>query len=104
MEEPIAEAHFIGIDSYYQEFEIGAFVGKPFLNSEGVWSCPAKLIGIYGCPENIYGENSLQALCLATGFLYKMILTFIQSGGRIKDADGQAEQYVGAVFGIYTLP
>jgi hypothetical protein len=99
MKDPIAETHFVGIDANGQEIDILASVGKPFLNAKGVWSCPAKLIGIYGCPDNFYGEDSLQALCLATSFFHTMILSFVRSGGKIKDAEHETEQYVNAIFG-----
>ena len=99
MDNPIAESRFVGIDPRNQEVEILVSIGKPFLNSDGVWSCPAKLTGIDGCPDKFYGGDSLQALCLAMGFLHTMLLSFVQSGGKIKEANYQSEQYVDAIFG-----
>ena len=99
MEELVAESHFVGINTNNQEVDIVASVGKPFLNPEGVWTCEAKLTGIYGCPDKFYGVDGMQALCLATSFLYKMLFSFVQSGGKIKEAENQEEEYLKAIFG-----
>ena len=48
-------------------------VGTPYYADNGAWACPVSLDGFDGRYRDIYGDSSLQALCLALSLVEKQL-------------------------------
>jgi hypothetical protein len=72
----------IGItpDGHERAFVVG--VGKPVRQHTGEWACPT-LSPDDSKPIAIYGEDSLQALCLGLSFIRLRLEDFLEKGGRL---------------------
>ncbi|HWQ93670.1 MAG TPA: hypothetical protein VN673_18555 [Clostridia bacterium] len=62
---------------------IRAEVGAPRYDQRGSWACPVLLTGIDGAIKEIHGEDSMQALCLALGFIHTRLYSLLQQGSRL---------------------
>jgi hypothetical protein len=60
-------------------------VGHPYPTSEGDWACPVEIDGLQGRLEDIAGEDSMQALCLAIRTARDLLTSFMADGGRVLD-------------------
>lgn len=48
-------------------------VGTPYYADSGAWACPVSLDGFDGRSLDIFGDSSLQALCLALSLVEKRL-------------------------------
>lgn len=83
--ELIAERTIYAIDKDSREFEIRLMVGKPYQTDfeHGDWACPAAMIGLHGVFPDVYGVDSWQALTLALNLIRKLLIYFVEDGGKL---------------------
>ena len=82
----VSSLNLIGIDREGVERPFMVGVGKPYRRPNGEWACPTLS---FDFPEArpIYGEDSLQALCLGLSFIRRRLEHFLEDGGRLLSAD-----------------
>jgi len=80
----------VGVASDGTEHVFVTGVGKPIQQPTGDWACPT---ATYDGQEAqlIYGEDSLQALCLGLSFIRARLEHFLESGGRLFLDQGRDE-------------
>ena len=71
-------------------FPITIEIGAPYPTEGdgGDWACPVSLKPFAGIPE-VYGVDSLQALCLALNLAYALLSNFKEKGGTLTFEDGE---------------
>jgi hypothetical protein len=86
----IASSKLIGIarDGSEREFTVG--VGIPAQRPTGEWACPT-LTQDFEEPRPVYGEDSLQAICLGLGFIRARLEHLLERGGRLLLAESREE-------------
>jgi len=72
------------------ELKARAAVGRPYDTGGGDWACPVELTGLYGRHPDVYGVDSVQALCLALSFLRTQLERFLDEGGKILDPEDRS--------------
>jgi hypothetical protein len=92
MDEVIAETELIGESKDRGRFSIRVQIGRPYLRASDpdMWACPVSLEPLHERLADIAGEDSLQALCLATRLAASLLDGFVESGGRLLNDDGTA--------------
>lgn len=78
----------VGADGGEHVFVVG--VQKPLEQATGGWACPT-LTHDRSAPKLIYGEDSLQALCLGLSFIRLRLEAFLDGGGRLFLDEGRGE-------------
>lgn len=101
MDSLIAETKMIGIYPDMREIEILASIGSPFRDLNGRWGCPAEISGIYGKLGPVYGEDSMQALCLALKLVYTLLKDFIEKGGKLVHPYDKSDFPLRAILGRF---
>jgi hypothetical protein len=78
----IASMNLIGVAADGGEHVFVVGVEKPLQQATGEWACPTLA---HDCPrpQPIYGEDSLQALCLGLSFIRLRLEAFLEGGGRL---------------------
>jgi hypothetical protein len=66
------------------------------------WSCSVVIEPIWRGPFEIYGDGSLQALCLGARHAIQELATFIEHGGTLLHTDGT--EFDPEIFGFKLLP
>ncbi|MDQ6635126.1 MAG: hypothetical protein M3Z10_10280 [Gemmatimonadota bacterium] len=66
-------------------------VGAPTRSPAGDWHCRIHLDGLIA-PTDIYGEDSLQALCLGLGMVESLLRRFMAAGGRLRALDASDDE------------
>lgn len=84
-----------------QKRRVRARVGKPYRESARGWACPVEIRGLERRYPDMRGDDSLQALCLATSLLRARFEAFIEDGGRILDVDDSSEWSVDEVMATF---
>jgi hypothetical protein len=64
----IAEFQFVSAGQTSKKQDCKIIVEKPHLDSDHLWCCRVHLYGMDNRHYDIFGDNSLQALCLALRF------------------------------------
>ena len=90
MDDVIAETQLIGESKDRGRFSIRVQIGRPYLRARDpdMWACPVALEPLHERLADIAGEDSFQALCLASRLAASLLDGFIQSGGRLLNDDG----------------
>ena len=88
MEDVIARVSLIGVPVNGREQEIEVSVGKPRPHN-GAWACAVAVLGLDSRPREVYGEDSLQSLCLGLGIVRTLLMSFLEAGGQLLDPDGR---------------
>ena len=92
MEQQIATLSLLGRLAHTQEeFPVEVSIGRPYSRDNGSWACPVELKGIHDRVAVIVGDDSLQALCLAVQFAGKLLVAFVQRGGRLRGSGDDPE-------------
>jgi len=77
----------VGADG--ETFPLDIAVGLPFVSERhGTWVCPLTLHPLWSKPNEVAGEDSLQALCLALRVARSMLDSFCEDGGQLLFNDG----------------
>jgi hypothetical protein len=74
-------------------------IGRPYKIQNGPWACPVKIQGLYDNLADIRGEDSLQALCLATSLVRSLLAGVIESGGRLLHPNTNDSYEIDITFG-----
>jgi hypothetical protein len=91
-EEPemVGSLELIGISVTGDEWRFIVGVGKPVRQPTGEWACPTSWQD-FETARLIYGESSLQALCLGLSMIRLRLEDFLEKGGRLFSAEGGHE-------------
>jgi hypothetical protein len=100
MDSPIASLKIVRVTADGRRIPITVEVGLPRQNTDaGEWSCPIQLAGIDDQVRPAYGDDSLQALCIALRHIRSQLETVIELGGRLIDAENGEDFPLEAYFG-----
>jgi hypothetical protein len=80
--ELVASAQFLAVDRNGTESVIRVGVGRPSKQPTGEWACPT-LTYDFQEPKPVYGEDSLQALCLGLYLIRSRLEGWLDLGGRL---------------------
>lgn len=61
-------------------------IGRPHPDPRGGWACPVLVDGLDGKVRDIFGEDSLQALCLGLRIVRVHLACVLERGSRLVDA------------------
>jgi hypothetical protein len=102
VDEVIAETELIGESKDRGRFSIRVQIGRPYLRARepDMWACPVSLEPLHERLVDIAGEDSFQALCLASRLAVSLLDGFVQSGGRLLNDDGTAFSPKSLGFGV----
>jgi len=64
-------------------FSVTIQIGRPYLAPSGEWACPVEMAGWHNGLQDIRGEDSMQALCLALTLVRQLLTSYVQDGGRV---------------------
>src|SRR5438477_13167194 len=82
---PISSIQLIQVSPNGERTPIQVEVSCPAPDGQGAWVCSVALEGLHSKPTNIYGEDSLQVLCLALRFVHSMLHDVLDRGGKLID-------------------
>lgn len=103
----IAELELLEVAPSGRRSPVRVQVGRPRRFERGGWACPVLITTIDERVRDIYGEDSMQALCLAVRFVHRMLHSVVERGCRLVDpqegSDFPLEAYFGNV-GLGTAP
>ena len=90
MAEPIAEYELVARRVAGPPFPVRVVVHKPepSIDASPAWSCAVTVEPLWSGPFVIFGEGSLQALCLGAKHAIQMLDTFVAQGGTLEYVDG----------------
>ncbi|SRR6266480_3926688 len=90
MDDAIAITELIGETKNRGRFSIRVQIGRPYLRAKDpdMWACPVSVDPLHKQLADIAGEDSFQALCLASRLATSLLEGFVQSGGRLLNDDG----------------
>ena len=86
----IGTLRLVGVTSSGDERSFVVGVGRPRQQPTGEWACPTLSHDVPE-PRPTYGEDSLQALCLALSFIRLRLEDFLDQGGRLFLPEGRDE-------------
>lgn len=86
----VASMTAIGVDADGNERHFVVGVARPLRQSTGEWACATRTHDD-DRPRAVYGEDSLQALCLGLSFIRLRLEHFLEAGGRLFFPDGRDE-------------
>jgi uncharacterized protein DUF6968 len=92
VDDVIAATELIGETKDRGRFSIHVRIGRPYLRSTNpdIWACPVSITPLHERLADIAGEDSFQALCLASRMAASLLEGFVRSGGRLLNDDGTA--------------
>jgi len=83
MEDAIAQAEIQCVPPSGDSFTSILRVGRPCLDDRGTWSCSLSMDGLFHEDRPLFGDDSLQALCLAMDFARGQLQDFVSRGGQL---------------------
>ena len=90
----IAATTITGVTAAGEYIAISVTIGTPYRETTDpeVWRCPVAVSPLYGRLADIAGNDSLQALCLATRLAFSLLHDFKGKGGRLLLAKEDGEE------------
>lgn len=90
----IAATTITGVTAAGEHIAISVTIGTPYRETTDpeVWRCPVAVFPLYGRLADIAGNDSLQALCLATRLAFSLLHDFKSKGGRLLLAKEDGEE------------
>lgn len=88
---PVASLKLIEIAASGRRTPIHVEVSCPRPDGRGAWACAIRVDGLDSTARDIYGEDSLQALCLGLQLVRTHLVGVLQRGGRLVYADDGSE-------------
>jgi hypothetical protein len=87
---PIAVFEAVKVSKDGQRVPLHFEIGRPDLTqgNDGLWCCPILLRGVDAQVRRVYGDDSLQALCLAIRTVFSQLRVIEELGHRIVAEDG----------------
>ena len=98
MNEPVASLRLVEVGSSGTRTPIHVEVGCPRPDGRGAWVCAIRVDGLDSEPRDIYGEDSLQALCLGLRFVRTHLEGVLERGSRLVHSDDGSEFALDAYF------
>ena len=98
MDAPIASLKLVEIALSGTRTPIHVEVGSPHPDGRGAWACSILVDGLDSKPRDIYGEDSLQALCLGLRLVRTHLEGVLERGGRLVHSDDDSEFSLGVYF------
>src|ERR1039457_2539449 len=83
MEDAIAETEIQCVSLSGHSFTSILRVGRPRLHDRGMWSCSLSMDGLFHEDRPLFGDDSLQALCLAMDFARSQLQDCVSRGGQL---------------------
>jgi hypothetical protein len=83
MEDAIAQTEIQCVSPSGDSFTSILRVGRPRLDDRGMWSCSLSMDGLFREDRPLFGDDSLQAFCLATDFARSQLQDFVLRGGQL---------------------
>ena len=65
-------------------------IGAPYASADSGWACRVTIDALQPGESPIWGEDSLQALTLATVFVRRRLQAFLEMGGQVRAVDGSS--------------
>jgi hypothetical protein len=90
---PIARIELARISSNGERVPLVVEIGQPLQNANGFWRTPVALHGLDGRLCDIYGEDSLQSLCLALELVRRRLMSVTDNGERLVNLEGDDFQF-----------
>lgn len=81
------------------ELHVVARLASPRRRSDGVWISAFAVDELHEAQE-MAGEDSLQALCMATSMIRALLERFIAQGGQVLSPDDRSDFPIEATFGL----
>jgi hypothetical protein len=87
---PIAVFEAVKVSKDGKRVPLHFEIGTPDLlqGNDGLWNCPILLRGMDAQVRQVYGDDSLQALCLAIRAVFSQLRVIEELGHRIVAEDG----------------
>jgi hypothetical protein len=98
MDSPVATLELIEVAASGARIAIRIEVGRPRRDPSGAWRCSILAGGIDREARDIFGEDSLQALCLGLEFLRAQLHFITQRGSRLIQPDENTDFPIDAYF------
>jgi hypothetical protein len=83
MNDTVAETEFECVSPSGESFTSILRVGRPRIDAHGRWACALSMDGFFREDRPLFGEDSLQALCLALAFAHSQLKGFVARGGQL---------------------
>lgn len=97
MESPIATLELVEVAADGSRIPLRIELGQPRPDGRGAWACLVSVDGYDRHAKDIYGEDSLQALCLAMRMVRLHLDCALERGSRLvhtdEDTDFPLEAY-----------
>lgn len=103
IDDVIAEERLIAIWGNERR-EVILQIGRPYVEDDGVASCPVAAWGINGRYRDVHGESTLQALYLASNMLAHIIIDLMKHGNvkfYYEDCEDEGEMYEDGILAIF---
>lgn len=91
MIDPIASLAVVGIKPNGERIDISLKIGCPYqTKTEPVeqWRCPVSLTPIDSTLPDMFGADSVHAMCMALSIAFGRLRDFVEAGGRLQHDDG----------------
>ena len=99
MDAPVASLKLVEISLGGTRTPINVEVGCPRPDGRGAWACAVRVDGLDSKARDIYGEDSLQALCLGLRLVRSHLEGVLERGSRLVGSDDDSEFLLAAYFG-----
>jgi|ERR1043166_150465 hypothetical protein len=91
MDTPVASLKLVEVAPGATRTPIHIQIGCPHPDGRGAWACAIFVEGLDSKPRNIYGEDSLQALCLGLRIVRAYLEGVLERGHRLVDPDDDSD-------------
>lgn len=98
MDSPVATLELIEVAASGARTPIHVAIGRPRPDGRGAWCCFVVADGVDHKARDIFGEDSLQALCLGLEFVRIQLDSVLERGSRLVHADEDTDFSVDAYF------
>src|SRR4051812_30156162 len=99
MDDPLAETKIQCVAASGESFTSPLRVYPPRREDRGMWSCAVSMGDLLREDQPLFGEDSLQALCLALSFARSRLQDFVARGGRLVIPGTEDDFSIDACFG-----
>jgi hypothetical protein len=81
------------------EVHVAARLASPTRRADGLWVSSFVVESLHE-PQEMVGEDSLQALCMAMSMIRALLERFVDQGGLVLSPDDRSEFPIEATFGL----
>ena len=100
--DPVATLALVELAPDGTRSPVCAQIWRPRHDERSSWACPVLVSTINETPRNIYGEDSMQALCLAVRFVHLMLQSVVERGSRLLNSEDDEDFPLQTYFGATT--